>query len=85
MYVANLGFNTSSDQLRKLFEEFGYVITARIITDRQTGNSRGFGFVQMESVTEAAIAMNKLNGTDIEGRIISVIPAREKSQSLDNG
>jgi RNA recognition motif-containing protein len=79
MYVANLGFNISADQLRKLFAEFGKVITTKIFTNRQTGDSRGFGFVQMESVTEGAIAMNKLNGTHIEGRAISVIPSREKS------
>lgn len=81
MYVANLGFTISADQLRKLFAEFGNVITTKIFTDRQTGNSRGFGFVQMESVTEGAIAMNKLNGTHIEGRAISVILSREKGKS----
>lgn len=80
MYVANLGFNTSAEQLRKLFEEFGKVVTTKIFTDRQTGNSRGFGFVQMESVTEGAIAMNKLNGTHIEGKVISVILSREKNR-----
>ena len=78
IYVANIGFNTSADQLKRLFAEFGRVITSGIFTDRQTGNSRGFGFVRMESVTEAAMAMDKLNGTDMDGRIISVVSSRKK-------
>lgn len=84
MYVANLGFRTSSDELRKLFEEFGYVITAKVIMDRESGNSRGFGFVQMESVAEAAVAMNKLNGKQIEGRSLSITLAREKDKLENN-
>ncbi|HEX2628559.1 MAG TPA: RNA-binding protein [Chitinophagaceae bacterium] len=79
IYVANIGFNTSADQLRRLFAEFGRVITSGIFTDRQTGNSRGFGYVMMECETEATIALDKLNGTDINGRIISVVPPRKKT------
>lgn len=81
MYVANLGFRANGDDLRKLFEKFGHVISARIITDRQTGNSRGFGFVRMESLTEAAVAMNKLNGKEIDGRFISIVPSREADEN----
>jgi RNA recognition motif-containing protein len=76
MYVSNLGFHTSDDDLRKLFEAFGQVSSAKVITDRETGRSRGFGFVEMASSTEATAAMNKLNGKEIEGRMISVSVAR---------
>ncbi|HYF30982.1 MAG TPA: RNA-binding protein [Chitinophagaceae bacterium] len=78
MYVSNLGFHTSDDDLRKLFEPFGQVSSAKVITDRETGRSRGFGFVEMESETEANQAMGKLNGKDVEGRQISVTVARER-------
>jgi RNA recognition motif-containing protein len=83
MYVSNLGFHTSDDDLRKLFEEFGQVSSAKVITDRETGRSRGFGFVEMGSSTEASTAMSKLNGKEIEGRSISVTVAREKENRTD--
>lgn len=83
MYVSNLGFHTSEDDLRKLFEAFGSVSSAKIITDRETGKSRGFGFVEMSSEPEAAQAMNKLNGKEVEGRSISVTIAREKENRTD--
>lgn len=78
MYVSNLGFHTSDADLKKLFEAFGEVTSAKVITDRETGRSRGFGFVEMSSSTEANTAMSKLNGKEIEGRMISVSVAREK-------
>jgi len=78
MYVSNLGFHASDDDLRKLFEPFGQVSSAKVITDRETGRSRGFGFVEMASSTEADQAMTKLNGKEIEGKFISVTIAREK-------
>jgi RNA recognition motif-containing protein len=81
MYVSNLGFHTSDDDLRKLFEAFGQVSSAKVITDRETGRSRGFGFVEMATNTEAEAAMAKLNGKDIEGRAISVTVAREKTRA----
>ena len=83
MYVSNLGFHTSDDDLRKLFEQFGQVSSAKVITDRETGRSRGFGFVEMASNTEATQAMDKLNGKDVEGRTISVTVAREKENRSD--
>ncbi len=83
MYISNLGFHTTEDELRKLFEEFGQVSSAKVITDRETGRSRGFGFVEMSSSTEASQAMSKLNGKDIEGRSISVTVAREKENRSD--
>ena len=83
MYVSNLGFHTTEDDLRKLFEAFGQVSSAKVITDRETGKSRGFGFVEMASSTEANQAMTKLNGKEIEGRFISVTIAREKENRSD--
>lgn len=84
MYVSNLAFQTSDDDLRKLFEQFGQVTSAKIITDRETGRSRGFGFVKMDSDAEANAAMNKLNEKEIDGRLMSVTVAREKTSRPDN-
>jgi cold-inducible RNA-binding protein len=84
MYVSNLSFHTAEDDLRKLFEEFGAVSSAKVITDRETGRSRGFGFVEMGSDEEANAAMKALNNKDIEGRAMSVTVAREKAPRADN-
>ncbi len=83
MYVSNLGFHTSDEDLRKLFEPFGQVTSAKVITDRETGRSRGFGFVEMASNTDAEQAISKLNGKEVEGRTISVSVAREKENRSD--
>lgn len=83
MYVSNLGFHTNESELRKLFEPFGKVLSAKVISDRETGNSRGFGFVEMESQTEANEAMKNLNGKEVEGRSISVSVAREREERGD--
>lgn len=84
MYVSNLGFHTSDEDLKQLFESFGMVSSAKVITDRDTGNSRGFGFVEMQSADEANRAMDKLNGKEVEGRTISVSVARERERRTDN-
>ncbi len=84
MYVSNLSFHTGEDDLRKLFEAFGAVSSAKVITDRETGRSRGFGFVEMASATEAEAAMKGLNNKDIDGRAMSVTVAREKAPRSDN-
>jgi RNA recognition motif-containing protein len=78
MYVSNLSFHTADDDLRKLFEPFGTVSSAKVITDRETGKSRGFGFVEMESDTDAKEAIKNLNNKEIEGRAMSVSVARPK-------
>jgi RNA recognition motif-containing protein len=83
MYVSNLGYHTDDEQLRKLFEPFGQVSSAKVITDRATGRSRGFGFVEMASGGEAEQAIGKLNGREIEGRSISVSVARERENRSD--
>lgn len=84
MYVSNLGFHLSEADLKKLFEQFGVVSSAKIITDRETGRSRGFGFVEMSSDEEANEAISKLNTKDIEGRVLSVTVAREKTSRPEN-
>jgi len=78
LYVSNLGFHVSDEGLQKLFEPFGAVTSAKVINDRETGKSRGFGFVEMGSSAEANEAISKLNGKELEGRSISVSVAREK-------
>ena len=84
MYVSNLSFHTGEDDLRKLFEQFGSVSSAKVITDRETGRSRGFGFVEMGADEEANAAMKDLNNKDIEGRAMSVTVAREKAPRSEN-
>lgn len=84
MYVSNLGFHVTDDDLRKLFEPFGTVSSAKVISDRETGRSRGFGFVEMDSADEAGKAMSDLNGKMLEGRAISVTVAREKEKRSPN-
>jgi RNA recognition motif-containing protein len=79
LYVSNLGFHIVEEDLRKLFEQFGQVSSAKVITDRETGRSRGFGFVEMDSDAEAKTAIDNLNNKEIEGRQISVTQAREKT------
>jgi cold-inducible RNA-binding protein len=84
MYVSNLSFHTNEEALRSLFSEFGTVNSAKIIADRETGNSRGFGFVEMDIAAEAEAAMKSLNNKEIEGRAMSVTVAREKAARTDN-
>ena len=81
MYVSNLGFKTTNGDLRLLFEKFGVVGSVNVIMDRETGRSRGFGFVEMDSLPEANEAMSKLHGSEVEGRQISVTVAREKDNT----
>lgn len=78
MYVSNISFHTSETDLRRLFEQFGMVDSAKIITDRETGRSRGFGFVEMPSEEQADSAMKGLHNKEVEGRQMSVTVAREK-------
>ena len=79
MYVSNLSYNTGEAELTELFSSFGSVSSVKIITDRETGRSRGFGFVEMPQDSDAEAAMSALNQKIIEGRPLSVSEARQKS------
>lgn len=81
MYVSNLGFRVSDEELHALFAAFGEVTSAKVVTDRITGKSRGFGFVEMPQAAEAEQAISKLSGREIEGRAISVSIAKPRSES----
>ena len=83
MYVSNLAFETTDQDLRKLFGAFGKVTSAKVITDRETGRSRGFGFVEMESEKDGNDAIKNLNMKEVNGRTMSVSVAREKSDRRD--
>lgn len=78
MYVSNLSFHTNDDNLRELFQKFGDVTSAKVITDRESGRSRGFGFVEMGAENEAKDAIQGLNNKGVEGRALSVSIAKEK-------
>ena len=84
MYVSNLSFHTTDEDLKTLFSQYGGVTSAKVITDRETGRSRGFGFVEMSSDAEAKNAITGLNNKDVEGRAMSVSVAREKPSRADN-
>jgi len=79
IYVGNLNFDATEDQIRGLFEAYGPVEKVSIITDRDTGQSRGFGFVEMPDDEAATKAMEALNGTDMGGRKLTVNEARPKT------
>ncbi len=85
IYVSNLSFNTSDTELNELFSTFGQVSSAKVITDRETGRSRGFGFVEMPSDEEGKDAMLGLNNKEVEGRAMSVSVAKEKTERSNSG
>lgn len=80
IYVGNLSFSTRDDDLRTAFEAYGPVDSARVVTDRETGRSRGFGFVEMSDNGAARSAMNALNGKDLQGRNITANEARPREE-----
>ena len=80
LYVGNLSYEMSEENLRNEFAEYGEVQSAKIITDRDTGRSRGFGFVEMNSDGEGKKAMEALNGKDFEGRELIVNEARPREE-----
>jgi cold-inducible RNA-binding protein len=84
IYVGNLSFKTTQDDLRAAFGQYGDVSSVNIITDRMTGQSKGFGFVEMEDAG-AASAIEKLNGTDFGGRTITVNEARPREDNRTGG
>jgi cold-inducible RNA-binding protein len=72
LFIGGLSFSTSSERLRELFTQAGTVESASVVMDRDTGRSRGFGFVEMATAPDAEAAMAKFNGQDVDGRILKV-------------
>ncbi|HZE85543.1 MAG TPA: RNA-binding protein [Puia sp.] len=85
IYVSNLSFHTTDEDLKSMFGKFGEVSSAKIIMDKVSGRSRGFGFVEMSSENEGKEAMEALNNKEIEGRAINVSIAREKEERGGSG
>ncbi len=85
IFVGNLNFSTTEDDLRQLFEPYGQVDRVSIMTDRDTGRSRGFGFVEMANSEEGEKAIAALNGQDIGGRTLNINEARPKTERGGGG
>mgnify|MGYP003575040700 CR=1 FL=1 len=89
IYVSNLSFNVQDEDLREFFTPYGEVSTAKVITDRETGRSRGFGFVEMSDNAASQTAIAELNEATVEGRTIKVMEAKPKenkpSRDFNNG
>jgi len=85
IYVGNLSFDTNDDQLKALFSPFGAVSSSRVISDKFTGRSRGFGFVEMDNNEEADKAIAALNGKDVEGRALKVSEAQPRADKPRGG
>jgi len=81
LYVGNLSYQTTQEQLETLFAECGDVVDAVVLQDRYSGRSRGFGFVEIDSETAAAAAIEKLNGAVVDGRPLNVAEARPRRQA----
>jgi cold-inducible RNA-binding protein len=85
LYVGNLSFQTSSDDLQQLFAQVGTVESATVVEDRDTGRSRGFGFVEMASKEEGQKAIDEFNGKDLNGRNLTVNEARPREDRGNRG
>jgi len=85
IYIGNLSFDTTEDQLRQAFEGFGGVSTVSIITDKYSGEPRGFAFVEMSAKDEAVAAISGLNGQELNGRALNVNEAKPRVQGGGGG
>jgi RNA recognition motif-containing protein len=85
IFVAKLNYDTSSEVLRETFEQFGTVESASVITDRETGRSKGFGFVEMPNDDEAQAAISALEGSDLDGKTIAVKKAEPRENRSSGG
>ena len=85
LYVGNLAFGTTSEQLQELFAQAGTVQSANVVEDRETGRSRGFAFVEMSTNAEAAAAIDQFNGKEIDGRALKVNEAKPRENRGGGG
>jgi cold-inducible RNA-binding protein len=85
IFVGNLSFGATEDAVRSLFEQYGAVDRVNLITDRDTGQAKGFGFVEMANNAEADRAIAELNGTELNGRALNVNEARPKTERSGGG
>jgi RNA recognition motif-containing protein len=85
IYVGNLSFDVSQDELQQAFAAHGEVASASIIEDKYTGKSRGFGFVEMPKSDEARVAIEQMNGVDLKGRQLNVNEAKPRNDRPRNG
>ena len=85
IYVGNLSYDVGDAELKELFAQYGAVSSARVITDRETGRSRGFGFVEMPTQAEAEAAIEALNGNESQGRRLNVNEARPRNDNRGGG
>jgi RNA recognition motif-containing protein len=85
IFVGNLSFGTTEDSLRSMFAAYGTVERVNLVTDRDTGQARGFAFVEMTEDSEGNAAINGLNGTDLDGRTLNVNEARPKTERGSGG
>ena len=85
LYVGNLAFQTSSEELQTLFAQAGTVESVSLIEDRETGRSRGFGFVEMQTKEEGAAAIQQFNGKDLDGRALKVNEAKPREDRGGGG
>lgn len=79
IYIGNLSYGVSDDQLKEVFEAYGSVSSAKVITDRNSGRSKGFGFVEMDNKAEAEAAIEQLDGAEIDGRTVKVNEAKPRN------
>ncbi|WP_374077118.1 RNA recognition motif domain-containing protein [Bdellovibrio bacteriovorus] len=84
LYVGNLAYTVDSNQLATLFSDFGTVDSANVITDRETGRSKGFAFVEMSADGEAQTAISKLNGMELSGRAMNISEAKPQESRENN-
>ena len=85
LYISNLSYNISDEDLRLLFADYGEITSAKVIMDRETGNSRGFAFVEMTSDEEGQKAIDELNGVEYDQKVISVSVARPRAEKPSYG
>jgi RNA recognition motif-containing protein len=83
IYIASLSYGVNDADLKDLFQEYGEVTSAHVITDRESGRSRGFGFVEMPNDAEALKAIKELNGVEFDGKVITVNTAKPKTEKRD--